>query len=42
MPLKRCHQEDENGIIKEGQCLKCDFEPSFKERENPRVSEENV
>ncbi|KUK64585.1 MAG: hypothetical protein XD84_1308 [Desulfotomaculum sp. 46_80] len=24
---------------KGGQCLKCDFEPSFKERVNPRISE---
>jgi len=33
---------DENSSAKKGQCLKCDFKPSFKERVNPRISEGTV
>jgi len=39
MLLKRRQQEDENSSIKGGQCLKRDFEPSFKEQVSPRISE---
>ncbi|KUK54573.1 MAG: hypothetical protein XD78_0223 [Desulfotomaculum sp. 46_296] len=41
LPMQR-QQKDENSSAKGGQCLKCDFEPSFEERVNPGISEVTV
>jgi hypothetical protein len=39
---RKASKRDGKSPIEGGKCLECDFEPSFKERVNPRVSKGTV